>query len=56
MIEARSLYSKGLGLVDAHLLLSCLITLGTELWTGDAAMEDAARLMGIPIRDPIQLR
>lgn len=48
LIEARSLYSKGLSLVDAHLILSCLLTPGTQLWTRDGNMEDAARSLGIP--------
>ena len=30
---AASLYSKGIGLTDAHLVASCLITPGTFLWT-----------------------
>ncbi|MGH9605719.1 MAG: type II toxin-antitoxin system VapC family toxin [Terracidiphilus sp.] len=52
MIEARSLYSKGLGLIDAHLLLSCLLTPGTQLWTRDNAMEKGAGDLGIPIYVP----
>src|ERR1035437_5273107 len=35
MIEAHSLYSKGIGLTDAHLIASCLMTPGTQLWTRD---------------------
>lgn len=30
MIEAHRLYSKGLGLTDAHLIASCLLTPGTQ--------------------------
>jgi hypothetical protein len=47
MIEARSLYSKGIGLTDAHLVASCLITPHTRLWTSDAALGKVAVLMGI---------
>ena len=47
MIEARSLYSKGIGLTDAHLVASCLMTPGTRLWTRDAALEKVARSLGI---------
>ena len=47
MIEARSLYAKGIGLIDAHLVASCLITPGTQLWTRDAALRGVAKAMGI---------
>jgi predicted nucleic acid-binding protein len=35
VIESRSLYGAGIGYVDAHLLASCLLTPGTQLWTRD---------------------
>jgi hypothetical protein len=47
MIEARGLYSKGIGLTDAHLIASCLMTPGTQLWTHDSAMEKVAAALGI---------
>lgn len=47
MIEANSLYSPGIGLTDAFLIASCLLTPGTQLWTRDAAMESVARSVGI---------
>jgi len=46
MIEARSLYSQGIGLTDVHLLASCLLTPGTRLWTSDSALKRVARLLG----------
>lgn len=46
-IEAHGLYAKGLGLTDAHLIASCLITPGTQLWTRDAALDKAAEALGI---------
>lgn len=49
MIEARALYSKGIGLTGAHLIASCLLTPGTPLWTRDAALVKAAAASGIPI-------
>lgn len=52
MIEARSLYSKGIGLTDAHLLASCLITPGTRLWTRDSAMQKVAGSLGILVNLP----
>jgi predicted nucleic acid-binding protein len=47
MIEVQSLYSKGIGLTDAHLVASCLITPQTQLWTSDTALGRVALLMGI---------
>jgi predicted nucleic acid-binding protein len=47
MIEAHSLYSKGIGLTDAHLIASCLMTPGTQLWTRDQALKKVAGSMGI---------
>jgi hypothetical protein len=47
MIEINMLYSKGIGLTDAHLLASCLLTPGIWLWTRDAAMSRAAKSMRI---------
>jgi predicted nucleic acid-binding protein len=51
-IEARALYSRGLTLVDGHLLLSCLLTPGTQLWTRDGNMESVARSLGIAANLP----
>jgi predicted nucleic acid-binding protein len=47
MIEGHRLYSKGLGLTDAHLIASCLLTPGTQLWTRDSALDKAAKSLGI---------
>ena len=47
MIEAHALYSRGIGLTDAHLIASCLMTPGTQLWTRDGAMENVAKALGI---------
>jgi hypothetical protein len=47
MIETRKLYSRGIGLIDAHLVASCLITPGTRLWTRDAALKNVAMSTGI---------
>jgi hypothetical protein len=33
MIEPRGFVSRGIGLTDAHLVASCLSTLGVRLWT-----------------------
>lgn len=47
LIESHSLYSKGLGLTDAHLIASCLMTLGTQLWTRDKPLQSVAKNLGI---------
>jgi predicted nucleic acid-binding protein len=47
MIEAHSLYSKGIGLTDAHLIASCLMNMGTQLWTRDGALKKVAAALGI---------
>lgn len=47
MIETQSPYSKGIGLTDAHLIASCLMTPGTQLWTRDAALKNVAGALGI---------
>lgn len=47
MIEFHSLYSKGIGLTDVHLIASCLITPGTQLWTRDARLAAIAQTLRI---------
>jgi predicted nucleic acid-binding protein len=47
MIESRGLYSKGIGLTDAHLIASCMATPGTLLWTSDARLGIVAASLGI---------
>jgi len=47
MIEMRSLYSRGIGLIDAHLIASCLIHPSTLLWTCDQRLSDVAKALGI---------
>ena len=47
MIEAHGLYARGIGLTDAHLVASCLLTPGTFLWTRDAALARVAGALGV---------
>ena len=47
MIEARSLFAKGIGLTEAHLIASCLATPGTQLWTSDMRLGNLAALLSI---------
>jgi len=47
MIEARRLYSLGIGLTDAHLIASVFINPSTLLWTRDKRLRQAADALGI---------
>jgi predicted nucleic acid-binding protein len=47
MIEARRLYSLGIGLTDAHLIASVFINPSTLLWTRDKPLRKAAESLGI---------
>jgi predicted nucleic acid-binding protein len=48
LIEIRSLYDKGIGLVDAHLLSSVILSpIPTELWTADTKLAGAADTLGV---------
>ena len=46
-IEARRLYSLGIGLTDAHLIASVFINSPTMLWTRDKRLRRAAEGLGI---------
>jgi predicted nucleic acid-binding protein len=47
LIERASLFSRGLGYIDAHLLASCLLTGNCRLLTRDRRLHDAAEQLGI---------
>jgi predicted nucleic acid-binding protein len=47
MIEARRLYSLGIGLTDAQLIASVFINSSTLLWTRDKRLRKAAEGLGI---------
>lgn len=47
MIEARHLYSLGIGLTDAHLIASVFISPSTFLWTRNKRLRKAAEALGI---------
>jgi predicted nucleic acid-binding protein len=47
MIEARRLYSLGIGLTDAHLIASIFISPPTQLWTRDKRLRKAAEQLRI---------
>lgn len=46
-VESEELYSRGLSLVDAHLLASALLDPGTTIWTKDKRLITAAHQLGI---------
>lgn len=52
MIEAHSLYSRGIGLTDAYLIASCLMTPGVKLWTRDAALRNIAASLDLHAKLP----
>jgi predicted nucleic acid-binding protein len=53
LIEVRSLYGKGIGFVDAHLLASLLIAaVPTEIWTDDKNLADSARSLRLLAKPP----
>lgn len=47
MIELRSLFQRGIGVVDAHLLASTFITPQTVLWTRDKQLRKVANALGL---------
>lgn len=47
LIASHSLYSKGLSLTDVHLIASCLMTVGIQLWTRDKALATVAKSLGL---------
>lgn len=47
LIEARKLFSRGIGFVDASLLASCLLAPGATLWTRDRRLATVASDLGI---------
>ena len=47
MIELRSLYNRGIGLIDAHLIASVFIDPSSRLWTKDKRLSGIAEELGI---------
>lgn len=46
-IEAHRLHNLGIGLIDAHLIASVLISQSTLLWTKDKPLRKAAGRLGL---------
>ena len=51
LIEARRLFGRGIGYVDAALIASCLLVPGTALWTRDRRLRATAGDLGIAAPD-----
>ncbi len=47
LIASRSLFGRGIGYADAHLLASVTLTNGATLWTNDKRLHDAATQLGL---------
>ena len=47
LIEVRSLYTRGIGLIDTHLIASVFLNPSTVLWTRDKRLSDIAKTLGI---------
>ena len=56
LIERRSLFNRGIGFLDAHLLASVLLTDSAKLWTFDRRLHSLAEREGcaaeLPRRQP----
>ena len=50
LIEARRLYGLGIGLTDAHLIASVLISPPTLMWTKDKQLRKVAESLGIHVQ------
>lgn len=48
-IEKHRIMGKGLGLIDIHLLVSCMLT-GIHLWTLDNQLQSTANQFGIALK------
>ena len=49
-IEKRSLYGRGIGYIDMHLLASAALTPDAILWTMDTRLREIAELMKLGVK------
>lgn len=49
MIDAHSLFRRGIGFVDAHLIASVFITPHTVLWSRDKRLSAVAEALGLSV-------
>jgi predicted nucleic acid-binding protein len=50
LIESEMLWGRGIGYVDVHLLASCRLAPGTELWTRDVRLRAQAHRLRVATR------
>jgi predicted nucleic acid-binding protein len=51
-IDRQTLFGRGIGYVDAHLLAAVRLTAGAELWTHDQRLQGTAVELGMAITPP----
>jgi hypothetical protein len=51
-IERHSLFGRGIGYIDAHLLAAATLTAGAELWTKDKRLHGVAGQLGLAMMRP----
>jgi len=47
LIDRQTLFGRGIGYVDAHLLAAARLTAGTKLWTHDRRLQAVAAQLGV---------
>jgi hypothetical protein len=47
LIDRQTLFGRGIGYVDAHLLAAARLTAGTRLWTPDRRLQTVATQLGL---------
>ena len=47
LIDRQTLFGRGIGYVDAHLLAAARLTAGTKLWTHDRRLQAVAAQLGL---------
>ena len=47
LIDRQTLFGRGIGYVDAHLLAAARLTAGTKLWTRDHRLQAVAAQLGL---------
>jgi predicted nucleic acid-binding protein len=52
LIDRETLFGRGIGYVDAHLLAAARLTLDSKLWTHDHRLQAAAAQMGLAVMLP----
>ena len=50
LIDRHTLFGRGIGYIDAHMLAAVQLTAGTELWTRDKRLHDIAVELGLAMK------